>query len=269
MVNDMVTKLKKLILSSVLVLIPVMAFSVEVKPFTQVKSEYIGGQPISVYKISKNYNDIYVKERDDFSIFTKGKYLDLDTISGLEGGFQRLIEIYQQPSKVIIVSIDCCGFRGNRDEDTDYMIYEINNDGNLASYKKISFDEYLEINIREIDNGIKIYSKESPRTGKTYNYEYKNGKLYDYSTAMNPIVIAKENERLCKGFFNMFQTTNKEQNLTGELYSLLSGGEYSWVSHKVKTDDFLSDQLASLIKVTSVSQRKNMNYNQFKDKYCD
>ena len=265
----MIDKLTKIILSCLILFIPITGFTVEINPFKYIKSEQAGGNPIALYKINNNYNSVYVKERDGFSIFVDNKNLVVEKISEIDAKNQWLVKIYQQPSKIIIISKSCCGWYGSRSSNEDYMIYEINKNGDLTYYQKISLDEYVEIFVNELKEGVKIYSKESPRTGKIYNYEYRNGKIYDYSTPMNSVIVAKESERVCKGFFNMFQHTNKDQNLTGELFTILSGAEYSWISHKVKTDDFLSDQLASLIKITSIQQRKNMKYNDFKSKYCD
>lgn len=263
---------KNVLLGSLILTIPMMSFAEEVKPFEYIKNKNGYPENIAMYKIKIGFNWLFIRQ---YPFLIENYTNDANFKSQIDAQCENLEQIYQQNSKVFIVTSTCGAWYGVKSNQEDYFIHEFNGSAKFVKTTTINFDgeSFLggerNIYIKELQNGIRIETNKSARNGKKYIYEYKNGKLYDYSTMIDPLLVAKEEERKCKGFFNMFRTTNKEQNLTGELYSILSGAEYSWVSHKVKTDDFLSDQLASLIKVTSINQRKNIKYSDFKGKYCD
>jgi len=124
--------------------------------------------------------------------------------------------------------------------------------------------------VQQSHSGIKITSSQSPKTGKKYDYEFKNGSLYDFSTSMNRNLVSKENDRICKGFYDQVYTQFKYSYVPGmtNLFEILPRHAYSWVPNKIKSSEELSDKLANDLKGKDLTQRRNVPYSRFKQDYC-
>lgn len=253
----------------------ISAHAAEVLP-TQVQSRHGKATGKVNYVVKTAYSELYISTFP-FEVENETKNSGFNSEIG-GGDCERVEKVYKQKTRVYVVTYSCAGSYGNQSDAVDYVIYEFNDSAKLVSSKEIHFDEGLDISIAEngLNNGIKIFSNISPKSGRRYNYEFRKGQLYDFSTSMNQAFVEKENERLCLGFYEVFLSikhvydpSQALDNPTNQMFSILGTAQYSWVSHAVKSDDFLSDQLLSLVKVTTPEQRKEIPYKDFKDKYCD
>ena len=87
---------------------------------------------------------------------------------------------------------------------------------------------------------------------------------------MNRNLVSKENDRICKGFYDQVYTQFKYSYVPGmtNLFEILPRHAYSWVPNKIKSSEELSDKLANDLKGKDLTQRRNVPYSRFKQDYC-
>ncbi len=244
-----------------------VSHAIEVKPFKSIRNNDGHPENISLYKITNKYSDLYVRQYP-FSIENSNR--NADFISEIDPQCEILEKIYKQQQTTYVVTSTCGSWFGMSSPESHYFIYEFNDLAKLIKSETIEFKESLDITISELNSGIKITSSQSPKTGKKYDYEYKNGSLYDFSTSMNRNLVSKENDRICKGFYDQVYTQFKYSYVPGmnNLFEILPRHGYSWVPNKIKSNEELSDKLANDLKGKDLTQRRNIPYSIFKQDYC-
>lgn len=191
-------------------------------------------------------------------------------ILGEDTHYEFLEKIFIKNNNLIIVTWPGAIY-GMQSSKLTYYIYEINNLSELIDRHEVHFEDVSEININETPKGIQIFSEVSKINGKKFIYEFDNGKIFDFSTSMNRSLIQKEEERLCNGFYELYTTYEYEYDPYQKIENIydLGTGNYSWISHKVKSSPKLSDQLINTLKGKSQKERKKLNYMSFKKSFCD
>lgn len=264
----MQSPLSKIFLLNTFIMAGSVAHAIEVKPFKFLKNNEDYLENIAYYKINNKFNELYVIQYP-FSIENSNR--NAGFINEIDPKFEILEKIYKQQHHIYVVTRTHGAWFGMSNPEIHYFIYEFNDLSQLIKSETIEFKESVEIRISELNSGIKITSNQSPRTGKEYNFEYKNGKLYDFSTSMNRNVVSKENERICRGFYDQVYTQFKYSYVPGRssLLQILSKYAYSWVPDNIKSSEELSDKLANDLKGQDLKQRRNVPYSRFKQYYCD
>ncbi|MCK8641529.1 hypothetical protein M1L59_12615 [Acinetobacter schindleri] len=191
-------------------------------------------------------------------------------ILGEDTQYEFLKKIFKKNNSLIVVTWPGPIY-GMQSAKVTYYIYEINSLGELINRDEVHFDSVSEIEVNETPKGIKIYSEQSKNHGKTFIYEFINGKVFDFSTSMNTSLIKKEEERLCKGFYDLYTTYEYEYDPYRKVENIydLGTANYSWISYKVKSSPKLSDQLINTLKGRGLKERQQMNYMSFKNSFCD
>jgi hypothetical protein len=241
--------------------------AIEVKPFKFIKNNEGYPENIALYKITNKYSELYVKKYP-FSIENSNR--NSGFISEIDPQCETLEKIYKQQQNTYVVTSTCGAWFGMSSPENHYFIYEFNDVSKLIKSETIEFKESLDITLSELNSGIKITSTQSPTTGKKYNFEYKNGNLYDFSTSMNRNLVSKESDRVCKGFYDQVYTEFKYSYVPGmnNLFEILPRHAYSWVPNKIKFSEELSDKLANDLKGKDLTQRRSVPYSRFKQDYC-
>ena len=257
----------KIFLLNILIMVGSVAYAIEVKPFKFIKNNEGYPENIALYKITNKYSDLYIKQYP-FSIENSNK--NSGFISEIDPQCETLEKIYKQQQNTYVVTSTCGAWFGMSSPEKHYFIYEFNDVSKLIKSETIEFKESLDITVSELNSGVKITSTQSPKTGKKYNFEYKNGNLYDFSTSMNRNLVSKESDRVCKGFYDQVYTEFKYSYLPGmnNLFEILPRHAYSWVPNKIKSSEELSDKLANDLKGKDLTQRRNVPYSRFKQDYC-
>ena len=258
----------KIFLLNILIMTGSVVHAVEVKPFKLIKNNEGYPENIELYKITNKYSELYIKQYP-FSIENSNS--NAGFISEIDPQCEILEKVYKQQQTTYVVTSTCGAWFGMSSPESHYVIYEFNDVSKLIKSETIKFKESLDITISELSSGIKIASSPSPKPGKKYNYEYKNGSLYDFSTSMNRNLVSKENDRLCKGFYNVFISYEYEYKPDVKVNSIYDIGtaNYSWASHKIKSTPRLEEKFLSLLKAKTPEQRKQISYENFKKEYCD
>lgn len=259
--------LSKIFLLNTLIMTCSVVHASEVKPFKFIKNNEGYPENIALYKITNKYSELYVKQYP-FSIENSNR--NASFTSDIDPECETLEKVYKQQQTIYVVTSTCGAWFGMSSPENHYFIYEFNDLSQLIKSETIKFKESLDITISELNSGIKITSTQSPETGKIYNYEYKNGNLYDFSTSMNRNLISKENDRICRGFYDQVYTEFKYSYAPGmnNLFEILPKQAYSWVPNKIKSSEELSDKLANDLKGKNLTQRRNTPYSSVKQKYC-
>lgn len=259
--------LSKIFLLNTLIIAASVAHAMEVKPFKFIKNNEGYPENIALYKITNKYSELYVKKYP-FSIENSNR--NSGFLSEIDPQCETLEKIYKQQQNTYVVTSTCGAWFGMSSPENHYFIYEFNDLSKLVKSETIEFKESLNITISELNSGIKITSTQSPTTGKKYNFEYKNGNLYDFSTSMNRNLVSKESDRVCKGFYDQVYTEFKYSYVPGmtNLFEILPRHAYSWVPNKIKSSEELSDKLANDLKGKDLTQRRNVPYSRFKQDYC-
>jgi hypothetical protein len=259
--------ISKIFLLNILIMAGSVVHAIEVKPFKFIKNNEGYPENIALYKITNKYSELYVKKYP-FSIENSNR--NSGFISEIDPQCETLEKIYKQQQNTYVVTSTCGAWFGMSSPENHYFIYEFNDVSKLIKSETIEFKESLDITLSELNSGIKITSTQSPTTGKKYNFEYKNGNLYDFSTSMNRNLVSKESDRVCKGFYDQVYTEFKYSYVPGmnNLFEILPRHAYSWVPNKIKFSEELSDKLANDLKGKDLTQRRSVPYSRFKQDYC-
>lgn len=244
-----------------------LTYAVEVKPFNFIKNENEYPEKIALYKVSNNHSNLYIQQYP-FQIENSNRNSGFK--SEISPECETLEKIYKQKNKTYIVSRTCGAWFGMSNPGVHYMIYEFNDVSKLVNTETIKFSEALNIYISELSSGIKITSSQSNLNGKNYSFEYKDGSLLDFSTAMDRQKIKNDKYRVCKGFYDQVFSKYKYDFVPGKssLYEILSQQEYSWVPTNVKNSEELSDKLANALKGKDLGSRQSMPFALFEKEYC-
>lgn len=263
----MQSPISKIFLLNILIMAGSVVHAIEVKPFKFIKNNEGYPENIALYKITNKYSELYVKKYP-FSIENSNR--NSGFISEIDPQCETLEKIYKQQQNTYVVTSTCGAWFGMSSPENHYFIYEFNDVSKLIKSETIEFKESLDITLSELNSGIKITSTQSPTTGKKYNFEYKNGNLYDFSTSMNRNLVSKESDRVCKGFYDQVYTEFKYSYVPGmnNLFEILPRHAYSWVPNKIKFSEELSDKLANDLKGKDLTQRRSVPYSRFKQDYC-
>ena len=230
-------------------------------------------KPVKYTKASNSYEYRIPLTHSIFQISSKPLIVSSNMkkdILGEDTHYEFLEKIFIKNNNLIIVTWPGAIY-GMQSSKLTYYIYEINNLSELIDRHEVHFEDVSEININETPKGIQIFSEVSKISGKKFIYEFDNGKIFDFSTSMNRSLIQKEEERLCNGFYELYTTYEYEYDPYQKIVIIydLGTGNYSWISHKVKSSPKLSDQLINTLKGKSQKERKQLNYMSFKRSFCD